>query len=222
VSLVIPEAGIIDIPDELLVKPDLTLRQDIDIFSGASNYMLKSDGKYYTQSARGSSISSIPIVSDPLDTYLSQNQNALATSLIGDVASIAMGGAAAYATGGLGAAIGGGMAANGVNSIISRVAGQKDMANQFSNPPAFLGTALAAYHNQTFWIVTKRTGVENAVQVHENFGYPVNLVGTLSFPAAGFIQTEGCNVTSIDGTVPSWAMAEINNLFNNGILVHTS
>jgi hypothetical protein len=222
VQIVIPEAGIIDVPDNLLVRDDLVLRQDIDLFSGACNYMLQTADGHYTQSVRGSSISSIPVLSDPLDTYLSQNQNALATSLIGDVASIAVGVAGGMATGGVGAVVGGGLASSGVNNIVSRNAQQKDIANKFSNPPAFLGTALAHKFNGRFWVVTQRTGVENDAQVHQNFGYPRNLVGALSFPSSGFIQTEGCNVTSTDGTVPFWAMAEINNLFNNGILVHTS
>jgi hypothetical protein len=88
VQIVIPEAGIISIPDELLNNESLKLRQDIDLFSGASNYMLVTGDiingveKYYSHSVRGSSISSIPNISDPMDTYLSQNQNGLATSLI--------------------------------------------------------------------------------------------------------------------------------------------
>lgn len=221
VQLVIPEAGIISIPDELLTKPDLKLRQDIDLFSGACNYMLVADGgKPYTQSVRGSSVSSIPILSDPLDTYLSQNQNALAVSMIGDVASIVAGGATAYATGGLGAAMGAGMATSGVNNIINRIASQSDMKNKFSNPPAFLGTALVHSFNQMYWLVVSHTGIENEAAVHNNFGYPWGLVDELTFPSSGFIQTEGCNVMSTDGTVPAWALDEINSNFNNGILVH--
>jgi hypothetical protein len=221
VSIVIPEAGIISIPDELLVKSDLVLRQDVDLFSGASNYMLGAGGTYYTQSARGSSISSIPIVSDPLDTYLSQNQNALATSLIGDVASIAGGMALSAGLGPVGTAIGAGSAMQGVNNIINRGAGLLDKANATpSNPPAFLGTALASNFNQTFWVITSKTGVENDVAVHENFGYPINLIKPLVFPTSGFIQTEGCAVMSTDGSVPRWALDDINANFNNGILVH--
>lgn len=225
VQLVVPEAGVIDIPDELLTRPDLGLRQDIDLFSGASNYMLVTgDGGYtgevFTQSVRGSSISSIPIVSDPYDTYMSQNQNALATSLIGDVASIAGGVAIAAGAPGIGTAIGGGSVLSGINGIINRSAGIKDSTSQYSNPPAFLGTALVSNYNQSFWIVTRKTGVENATEVHSNFGYPWNLVGALSFPSSGYIQTQGCAVMSTDGSVPRWAMTEINGMFNNGVLVH--
>lgn len=220
VQVVIPEAGIMSIPDELLVKGNLRLRQDIDLFSGACNYMLVTGSSdYYTQSVRGSSISSIPIVSDPYDTYISQNQNALATSLIGDVASIATGVAAAGATGGMGAAIGGGMAASGFNNIVSKVAQLKDMATQYSNPPAFLGTALAANFNGVFWVVITKESVSNADQVHENFGYPLEMVDTLTFPSKGYIKTRGCSVRS-DGTVPQWAIQEINSRFDNGIYVH--
>lgn len=220
VQVVIPEAGIMSIPDELLVKENLRLRQDIDLFSGACNYMLVTGtADYYTQSVRGSSISSIPIVSDPFDTYLSQNQNALATSLIGDVASIASGVAAAGATGGVGAAIGGGMAASGFNNIVGKVAQMKDMATQYSNPPAFLGTALAANFNGVFWVVITKESVSNADQVHSNFGYPLEMVDTLTFPSKGYIKTRGCTVRS-DGTVPQWAIQEINSRFDNGIYVH--
>lgn len=229
VQLVIPEAGILDVPDELLVKGDLQLRQDVDLFSGASNYMLvDGDGSNaYTQSVRGSSISSIPIVSDPLDTYLSQNQNALSTALMGDVASIAggaammMGGGGLIAgAGGLASAFGGGTIISGINNIVGREAQQADMARAYTNPPAFLGTALASNYNQQFWVVVRKTGVTNSAQVHSNFGYPYGIIDALSFPSAGYIQTEGCAVMSTDGSVPRWALDEINSNFNNGILVH--
>lgn len=227
VQIVIPEAGILNVPDELLVTNDLRLRQDVDLFSGASNYMLVAgtgqNQALYDQSVRGSSISSIPIVSDPYDTYMSQNQNALATSLIGDVASIVGGGVTAYATGGLGSAIGAGMATSGVNNIIGRWAEKNDMkAKGQSNPPAFLGTALAGQFNQQFWVVTRKMEVENENLVHENFGYPYGMLAPLSFPSGGgFIQTEGCNVAS-DGSVPRWALDSINQMFNEGVLVNLS
>jgi len=223
IQLVIPEAGIINIPDELYVLPDLKLRQDVDLFSGACNYMLMSGANtLYTHSVRGSSISSIPIVSDPMDTYMSQNQNALATSLIGDVASIVGGAAVAYGTGGMGAAMGAGAVTSGVNGIAGRMAGIKDAGSRYSNPPAFLGTALVATLNQKFWVVITQTVVDNASEVHADYGYPYNRIKVLTFPSSGFIQTEGCAVRSTDGTVPAWAIDEINSNFNNGILVHTS
>jgi hypothetical protein len=224
-QIVIPEAGILPIPDELLGKTDLKLRQDIDIFSGACNYMLttgsNAGGNYniYGQSVRGSSISSIPIISDPLDTYLSQNQNALATSLIGDVASIAMGAAGMAAGGPVGAALGAGSVGQGLNGLMNTAAQVGDAGNTYHNPPAFLGMALAANFNGTFWVVTKTRNVTNAAQVHSNFGYPYSLVDSLSFPVSGYIQTEGCTVESTDGSVPRWALDEINTIFNNGILV---
>jgi hypothetical protein len=175
--------------------------------------------KYYSHSVRGSSISSIPIISDPMDTYLSQNQNGLATSLIGDVASIAMGAGLIAGTGGIGAAVGGaGSITAGVHGLMNTAASIGDAGNHYSNPPAFLGTALAANFNQRFWVVTKKLKVTNESKVREQFGYPYNMVDTLSFPQSGYIQTESCNVES-DGSVPRWALEEINTLFNNGILV---
>lgn len=226
VQLVIPEAGVITIPDELLTRSDLKLRQDVDLFSGACNYMLMAGtNSFFTHSVRGSSVSSIPIVSDPMDTYLSQNQNALTTSLIGDVASIAggvamMSGAGPLAgAGALASAFGGGTVISGINNIINRGASILDHGAKYSNPPAFLGTALVSNFNQKYWLVITKVLPENETEVHANFGYPINMFGALTFPTSGFIQTEGCNVESTDGSVPRWALDEIDMLFNNGILV---
>src|SRR5881392_708663 len=94
-----------------------------------------------------------------------------------------------------------------------------DAGNQFVNPPAFLGTALAANFNQKFWVVTRKANVTNETQVHDNFGYPYNMVDTLTFPVSGYIKTEGCTVESTDGSVPNWALSEINMMFDNGVLV---
>ena len=217
--IIIPEAGIINIPDNLLNRTDLKLRQDVDLFSGASNYMLMTgDTSYYGLSVRGGSISSIPVISDPMDTYLSQNQNALMVSMLGDVASIGVGATTAMATGGVGAAIGSGQVMSGINGIINRSASIRDMESRPSNPPAFLGTALATKFNNSFWIVMEREKVTNAAQVNGKYGYPYETVGTLTLPGSGFIQTEGCSVTS-DGTVPRWAIEEINAIFDNGIRI---
>lgn len=230
VQVVIPEAGIITIPDELLMKSNLKLRQDVDLYSGACNYMLVDGdtGELFTQSVRGGSVSSIPIVSDPLDTYLSQNQNALFTAMVGDVASIAIGSAAMMSGGGVVAGagaitglLGGSSVISGVNNIVNRGAQQADMANaRPSNPPAFLGTAMANNFNKQFWVVVSQLKAHNAETVHRNFGYPWGMVDALTFPESGFIQTEGCNVISTNGDVPRWALDEINNNFNSGILVH--
>lgn len=219
-QIIIPEAGIINVSDDVLARPNVVLRQDIDLFSGACNYMLTSDGLKLSNSVRGSSVASIPIVSDPLDTYLSQNQNALTTSLIGDVASIVGGVATAVGTGGLGAGIGAGIASSGVQNIVSRFANQADMANQYSNPPAFLGTAMATNFNGRFWTLVTKMTPDNATLVHNNYGYAYGKIDTLTFPTSGFIQTEGCAVTSTDGSVPRWALEEINGNFNSGIHVH--
>jgi hypothetical protein len=228
VKLVIAGAGIIDIPDELLTQSDLSLRQDIDLFSGACNYMLMTgntaDGTdgYYTNSVRGSSVSSIPIISNPYDTYLSQNQNSLAVSMIGDVASIAGGVAVDLGSEGLGATVGTGMMMSGIKGITGTMARAKDAGSRYTNPPAHLGTALASNFNQAGWLLTYQTLVNNVYTVHAYFGYPWRIVDTLTFPTSGFIQTEGCAVKTTDGSVPSWAIEEIDRLFDAGILVHTT
>lgn len=224
VQLVIPDAGVMNIPDELLYKPGLALRQDVDLFSGASNYMLVSDGaNYYASSVRGSSVTSIPIISDPYDTYLSQNQNSLTTSLLGDVASLAGGIGLAVTTGGLGAAAGGGMIASGLTGLAGTYAQNKDAGAQYSNPPAFLGTALAGRFSQSFWMVVTKQSIQNEGLVHAENGYPLNMMTTLEFPwGGGYIETKGCAVHSNDGTVPRWAIQEINTMFDNGVEVQTS
>lgn len=217
VSLVIPEAGIISIPDELLYKTGLALRQDVDIYSGASNYMLvTTGGKPYHLSARGSSVSSIPIVGDPQETYLSQNQNALAVSVLGDVATVAVG-VASFGTG-VGGAIGGGVIASGLSSLANTYANVQDASRVQTNPPAYLGTALAPNFNQKFWVVIISTNVTNASLVNSEFGYPCNILKPLVVPTLGFIQTKMCSVKS-DGSVPLWAIKQINALFDEGIKV---
>lgn len=228
VKLVIAGAGIIDIPDELLAQSGLVLRQDVDLFSGACNYMLMTgtqaggDDAYYTNSVRGSSISSIPIISNPYDTYISQNQNALTVSMLGDVASVVGGVGMDMATAGAGSLVGTGMAVSGIKGIVSTMARAKDAGSKYENPPAHLGTALASNFNQTAWLVTYQTLVTNDTLVHSNFGYPWRIVDALTFPSSGFIQTEGCAVKTTDGTVPAWAIDEINGIFDAGVLVHTS
>lgn len=220
VSVVVPEAGIIDIPDELLGTHDVKIRHDVDLFSGASNYMLvNSSGDKFTQSVRGNSVSSIPILSDPEATYLSQNQSALTTSLIGDVASIGIGAGMTMLTGGAGAMAGGGSIASGLNGILNRNANIKDAGNQYSNPPAFLGTALSAGLNNTFWIVIKKQRVDNRADVNNNFGYPLNRIGKLTLPSNGYIKTQGCSLSN-DGTVPKWAIEEIEQLLDSGMYFH--
>jgi hypothetical protein len=226
IQVVIPEAGILNVPDELWTKGSLKLRQDIDLFSGACNYMLTTgsygtgDYCFYTESVRGSSVSSIPILTNPEDTYISQNQNALTTSLIGDVANIGMGFAIA------GASPDPGMKAWGLSSIVSggvgimeNMAQRADGGSHYSNPPAFLGTALAANFNGTFWVVIKQQHVDNETVVHADYGYPYNKVDTMTFPTSGYIETQNCNVSSTDGSVPRWALEEINTIFDNGVLV---
>jgi len=130
------------------------------------------------------------------------------------------GGGPIAAGGALAAAFGGGSIISGINNIIGRNAHQADIANKYSNPPAYLGTALASNYNQLYWLVITKQKVINEVTVHNNFGYPWGMVDALVFPAAGFIQTEGCSVMSTDGSVPKWALDEINGNFNSGILVH--
>ena len=219
--LVTPDAGIMDIPDEMAFSGYLELQQNVDIYSGAVNYMLTdlSSGlqKPFHKSIRGGGFPSIPILSNNMDSYLSQNQSALVTSLIGDVAMIG-GGIAATATG-AGAVAGIPMLAAGAGGLVGTIGNVLDAGNKPpSNPPAMLGAALAAEFDNQFWIVEIWQHVDNDTAVHSKNGYPQNTMQTLVFPSSGFVQTRDCNVKS-DGTVPLWAIQEINRMFDNGIEV---
>lgn len=218
VQLLIPDAGIMSIPDEFLLAPNLRVRQDIDLFSGASNYMLTygSTNQLTGISVRGSSTSSIPVISNPYDTYISQNQNALAVSLIGDVASVVAGaGSFLLAPNPVSA----GAAVKGVTGLVGDYAKRADMKDMAaSNPPSFLGTAMANHFHDKFFTIVKRADVSNESLVVANYGYPHDMVASLSFPSSGYVETKNCNVSG-DGTVPRWALREINTMFDSGVLV---
>lgn len=210
VKLIFPEAGIMNVPDELLYHPTLKLRQDVDIFSGASNYMLTTnEGVTPTHlSVRGASLSTIPILSNPYDSYISQNQNTLAVGLLGDVASI-----------GLGVATGNPLSMSaGAMGLVNTYTRLEDAKNMIpSNPPAFLGSALVHKFNQKFFSVVTKKPYDNEQEVRERYGYPIHRIQPLIIPTTGFIQTQNCSVGS-NGNVPLWAIADINQIFNAGIL----
>lgn len=213
-KIVIPDAGIMQVPDEYRFIPGIGLRQDVDLFSGASNYMLASNegATPYDISLRGTAIQTIPIIADPEDTYLSQNLASTAAAMLGDVATAA---AAGFAFGGPTGAIGGAIG-RGALSLASTAGALSDIGNKQVNPPALLGSALVASFNQKFWVVRTDYPSTNDALVHAEYGYPYNMVGTLTIPTTGYIQTKECDIRS-DGTVPKWALDEINNLFDNGI-----
>lgn len=218
VSLIIPDAGIINLPDEVVFGDRPVLVRDIDLFSGACNYhiALENGDRMTPLSVRGSSLSTIPILSDPYDTYVSQNQNALAVSMIGDVANMAVGAAAIYT--GAGAALGGSLVAQGAAGILNTVTAQADKKNMIpSNPPAYLGSALLSTQNDYVYTYITRKPFDNADSVHARYGYPLNRFGALTIPAAGYVQTQACSVSST-GSVPTWAIDEINKRFDDGIL----
>lgn len=216
VMIVIPEAGILNIPPELYERQGLGIRQDVDLYSGACNYMVaSSDGNVtYHLSLRGSSVSSIPISSDPYDTYMSQNQNTLVASILGDTANIVIGGGMLASGNPMGTASIG----QGITSMITRSANWEDMKGRgFSNPPAFLGSAISPSFPSRFWQIITKTHVDNQTYVNNRFGYPCERVQQLVIPSKGFIKTQNCNISS-NGNVPLWAINEINSIFDNGIM----
>ena len=210
VVLVFPEAGVMNIPDEFLHRDDLAIRQDIDPFSGACNYMLAiNNGLTPTYlSVRGSSMTSIPILSNPYETYLSQNQNALTVGLLGDVAAMAGGVATGNPV----------MAGAGLGSFLKKQIDLQDQKSATpSNPPAFLGSALMHHFNQQFFRIITKAPYDNEAEVRARYGYPIQKIMPLTIPQTGFIQTSGRSVSS-NGIVPLWAIKEINQLFDAGIL----
>lgn len=218
--VMIPDAGIMNIPIEVWAKGNVKVRQDVDIFSGASNYMITAgDNDDITGiSVRGSSTSTIPILSSPFDTYLSQNQNALTTSLIGDVASV-IGGAGSFMV--APNMVSGGVALKGVTGLISNVSSLADKRTQgASNPASFLGTAMANHFSSNFFLISQYLAVSNAEMVNEAYGYPFEYPSTAFVPNSGYIQLQNCNVSS-DGSIPRWALEEINGIFNSGLRVRT-
>lgn len=218
VQVMIPDAGLMLVPDEVLAQGNVKVRQDVDIFSGASNYMITcgENNDLTAISVRGSSTSSIPIISNPYDTYISQNQNALTTSLIGDVAST---------VGGIGSfmvapnMISAGVAVKGVTGLVSSYSSLQDKQNMSpSNPPSFLGTAMANHYNNVFFVIIKTANVTNQTLVNDRYGYPIETIQNVSVPETGYLELQNCNASG-NGTVPRWALDEINTIFNNGLLI---
>lgn len=232
VQLLIPEAGIINIPDDILFDTrELFLRQDIDITTGASNYALAfaSGGEWYLlpHSVRGASVSGVPIAYSPEQQLMAINQTNKTTSLIGDVAGVVMGGAqvvggvlASPVTGGASLALalsGGVQAGSSLVSAFTRDDALKDSLNTHSNPPAYLGSALLTSFTNDIFMITTKVKDDNATQVNNLYGYPHERLSTLTVPTSGFIQTQECAISGLE--IPEWAKQEINARFDMGLRV---
>lgn len=223
VQIVIPDAGIMNVPTELAMDSTLKLQREVDLWSGACNYTLISEkegiGGELNVSVRGTGVSSIPVLSDMKETYLSQNQNSLSSALVGDVASMGVGVASSLVGGPVGIGAGASAIVSGLNGISSRNADTEDIGSKQSNPPAMLGTAMVANHSGHFWMVVTKKKVDNSSVVHGNLGYVQNMYKNAGIPDKGYLKTQGAMV-STDGTVPRWAVDEINQILNNGIRTH--
>lgn len=220
VAVVIPEAGIIQVPDDILFEPGLKLRQDIDIYTGASNYMLVHDNALVTPySVRAGGLAGIPIAYDVQQQAIASNRTTLTTGIIGDVATIGIGLAGiagAGFTGGLTGVAGAGMIAKGALGIIGSLGSIGDSINQQVNPPSYLGSALCANFGQSAFLVVAQCRDDNASVIHARYGYPVNQVKALTIPSSGYIQTQDCNVS---GNIPTWARQQINAILDSGLRV---
>ena len=213
--VIVPGAGLLSVSDYML-EYGFTIRRDMDFFTGACNYMLMRMGGDGAgpdgQSVRSSAIASIPIVGDPKDVYITQNQNALSTALLGDVAMIGGGILATYfgMPGGLM------QVAHGVSGIGERNTRLKDLENQPTSPPAMLAPALVNSFNDTVYLDISYKDCTNETMVHEETGYPQHLLKTVTLPSNGFLQTQNCSVTTT-GQPPQWAIEAINTQADMGI-----
>ena len=208
-SIVVPDAGIINVPDTIAIKDNLNLKMYVDIFTGACNYILCIGNNPTHLSVRGGATNSIPIISDPFDNYISQNQNSLMASILGDVANLGYG----LYTGNPVTMTAGG------TGLLNKVVSLADAKNEIpSTPPAFLGSALMPHFNKRFWVQYNYAYVDNAVKVNERYGYPKNMVDEVTIPSQGFLKLQNCSVRGTGSTsVPQWAIEEINSRFNEGI-----
>jgi hypothetical protein len=209
ISIVIPDAGIINVPDAIAVKDYLNVKMYVDIFTGACNYILCIGDNPTHLSVRGGATNSIPIISDPFDNYISQNQNSLMASILGDVANLGYG---LYTGNPVPISAGG-------TGLLNKVVTLADAKNEIpSTPPAFLGSALMPHFNKRFWVQYNYAYVDNDVKVNERYGYPKNMVDEVTIPNQGFLKLQNCSVCGTGNTsVPQWAIEEINSRFNEGI-----
>lgn len=209
ISIVIPDAGIINVPDTIAVKDNLNLKMYVDIFTGACNYILCIGDNPTHLSVRGGATTSIPIISDPFDNYISQNQNSLMATILGDVANLGFG----MITSNPASTVAGG------TGLLNKVVSLADAKNEIpSTPPAFLGSALMPHYNKRFWVQYNYTLADNDVKVNERYGYPKNMVDEVIIPSQGFLKLQNCSVRGTGSTsVPQWAIDEINNRLNEGI-----
>lgn len=221
VSVIIPEAGVLQVPDEILFKPGLKVRQDIDLYTGASNYMLIYDGVVATPySVRSGGVSNIPIAYDMQQQTLASNRTSITAGIVGDVASVGIGlagMASAVGSGGLLAPagiMGGGMALKGAIGLVSTFGALGDAVNSQVNPPSYLGSATVLNYAQRCYLMITKGRNDNASIVNTRYGYPVNQIQALTIPSSGYIQTQDCNVS---GPIPMWARQEINTLLNDGL-----
>lgn len=220
--IVIPDAGVLEVPDYVIFSEHKRLTRYIDIYSGASQYMLEwsPNGTVYyplDNMIRGAAVGNIPVLSSPADSYVSQNQNSLITQVIGDTAILVGAGASLVATGGATLPVAGPIAANSAGSLLNTAGNIGDADRKPpSNPPAVLGTALEPHYPGKFWLIWTSQKYDNIASLQNKMGNAVNAFVDVTIPSSGFIKTRGCSV-KCDDAVPLWAVQEINALFDNGI-----
>lgn len=221
--LVFPDAGVMEIPEHVMFSPKKRITRYIDIYSGASNYVLEysiNDGVNWMpmdNMVRGSAIGNIPVLSSPADSYVSQNQNSLITQVLGDTAVLVGAGASMFVTGGTSLPVAGPIAASAASGLMNTAGNIGDADRRPpSNPPAVLGTALEPHYPGGFWLVWTSQKYDDLTALKAKMGNAVNAFVDVTIPSSGYLRTRGCSVKCNDA-LPLWAVQEINALFDNGI-----
>lgn len=215
VTLMIPDGGIIEIPDSMLGGgKNLTLTQSSDPYSGITSYTLDLDGKPTNQVVRGTALSAIPSISDEAAAYYSINSAAITAEAMNNAGSL-------LATTSTALGVAGPIGA--VSAAIGGFGAFKDAAEQHrinaekakTTPPTMSGSALILNHSNRVWMVENRAYPKNPMQLYARFGYPQDYVKPCHI-GQRYVQTKECCVHT-DGTVPSWAIDEINRIMDNGL-----
>lgn len=230
VTVVIPNAGIMKVPENIQRAGSFYLRMMVDPYTGTASYDIKTTSGAANLSGlkdkflRSPGLGAINVVTDQAAAYQSQNRNQINASVLTDTAQI-VGGAALILSGNpAGIASGIGMASSGIGNTVARKTMELDLENRISeSPTSFAGCATVyTYYNQ-FWIIKRSKAATNASVVHTRYGYPQRKFMPVSLPTSAnpYLQLEAANIKT-DGTVPLWAVNEIEGILNNGIYYQTS
>lgn len=224
-QLIIGEGAVLNIPKELSFKTNLYLKQDIDLYTGSSNWSLclLVNGEYQLtgHSTRTTGLSPIPLAYNEEQQLLAINQTNNRASMLSDVGNLAISGfglGASLMTGNLiGAGLSGAKIIGTFVDSQNRKSALEDSLHNSQEQALFTGSALTLdYTNKVYQIIT-RENPTNSTNINSLYGYPQDKHKALSIPSpSGFVQTQEC---AVSGPIPKWAIEEINQIFDNGLRV---